>query len=60
MRRIPGQAQGLVDAAHYALRAALTHRTQQMVDAKERAKYTQQECDFLASSGAELAPGAGP
>ena len=49
-----------MDAAHYALRAALTHRTQQMVDAKERAKYTQQECDFLASSGAELAPGAGP
>ncbi len=59
-RRIPSQTQGLVDAAHYTLRAALTHHVQQVSDAPERATYTQQECEFVATSVAELAPGARP
>jgi len=49
-----------VDAAHYTLRAALTHHVQQVSDAPERATYTQQECEFVATSVAELAPGARP
>jgi hypothetical protein len=59
MRRIQAQAEGLRQFQRYALRAALTHRVQQMPESlgETRAKFTRRECEFLAISDAELEPG---